>query len=297
MSLAFLLPVDLGERGRALPRGRQAALRQLRGHARVRADDGHVRRQENDLVVRPDRLHPQPVRVHVVAVRVGVVAVHRVREAQRHAAVEHALQIDPLPVVGHRVAVVPQLQAQPGRAGDRDRLAVLDVDEDLVAPHEGVAHAVAVRVVGRRRDDPHQVDRRGRPHLVGYRPSEILNQSGVRRAALQRGGIAREPVVAHRDALQRLETVSVLRRVARRLGIGDRSYFPPWGQVGSHLNLPLGLPIRCRNDRQISSVHRRAVEVDSEIRLGAALLRRRSRGVQEGLRAAWQELLDPAKAG
>ena len=29
---------------------------------------------------------------------------------------------------------------------------------------------------------------------------------------------------------------------------------------------------------------------------GAALLRRRSRGVQEGLRAAWQELLDPAKA-
>ena len=30
---------------------------------------------------------------------------------------------------------------------------------------------------------------------------------------------------------------------------------------------------------------------------GAALLRRRSRGVQEGLRAAWQELLDPAKAG
>ena len=30
--------------------------------------------------------------------------------------------------------------------------------------------------------------------------------------------------------------------------------------------------------------------------LGAALLRRRSRGVQEGLRAAWQELLDPAKA-
>ena len=32
------------------------------------------------------------------------------------------------------------------------------------------------------------------------------------------------------------------------------------------------------------------------IALGAALLRRRSRGVQEGLRAAWQELLDPAKA-
>ena len=31
--------------------------------------------------------------------------------------------------------------------------------------------------------------------------------------------------------------------------------------------------------------------------LGAALLRRRTRGVQEGLRAAWQELLDPAKAG
>ena len=30
---------------------------------------------------------------------------------------------------------------------------------------------------------------------------------------------------------------------------------------------------------------------------GAALLRRRTRGVQEGLRAAWQELLDPAKAG
>ena len=30
---------------------------------------------------------------------------------------------------------------------------------------------------------------------------------------------------------------------------------------------------------------------------GAALLRRGSRGVQEGLRAAWQELLDPAKAG
>ena len=30
--------------------------------------------------------------------------------------------------------------------------------------------------------------------------------------------------------------------------------------------------------------------------MGAALLRRRSRGVQEGLRAAWQELLDPAKA-
>ena len=28
-----------------------------------------------------------------------------------------------------------------------------------------------------------------------------------------------------------------------------------------------------------------------------ALLRRRTRGVQEGLRAAWQELLDPAKAG
>ena len=31
-------------------------------------------------------------------------------------------------------------------------------------------------------------------------------------------------------------------------------------------------------------------------RTGAALLHRRSRGVQEGLRAAWQELLDPAKA-
>ena len=30
--------------------------------------------------------------------------------------------------------------------------------------------------------------------------------------------------------------------------------------------------------------------------MGAALLCRRSRGVQEGLRAAWQELLDPAKA-
>ena len=30
---------------------------------------------------------------------------------------------------------------------------------------------------------------------------------------------------------------------------------------------------------------------------GAALFRRRSRNVQEGLRAAWQELLDPAKAG
>ncbi len=30
--------------------------------------------------------------------------------------------------------------------------------------------------------------------------------------------------------------------------------------------------------------------------MGAALLRRRSRGVQEGLRAVWQELLDPAKA-
>ncbi len=28
-----------------------------------------------------------------------------------------------------------------------------------------------------------------------------------------------------------------------------------------------------------------------------ALFRRRSREVQEGLRAAWQELLDPAKAG
>ena len=35
---------------------------------------------------------------------------------------------------------------------------------------------------------------------------------------------------------------------------------------------------------------------DMEHGLGAALLRRRSRGVQEGLRAAWQELLDPAKA-
>ena len=34
----------------------------------------------------------------------------------------------------------------------------------------------------------------------------------------------------------------------------------------------------------------------SHFDLGAALLRRRSRGVQEGLRAAWQELLDPAKA-
>ena len=34
----------------------------------------------------------------------------------------------------------------------------------------------------------------------------------------------------------------------------------------------------------------------SMFNLGAALLRRRSRGVQEGLRAAWQELLDPAKA-
>ena len=33
-----------------------------------------------------------------------------------------------------------------------------------------------------------------------------------------------------------------------------------------------------------------------EKQMGAALLRRRSRGVQEGLRAAWQELLDPAKA-
>jgi CRISPR-associated protein Csx17 len=31
--------------------------------------------------------------------------------------------------------------------------------------------------------------------------------------------------------------------------------------------------------------------------LGAALFRRRSREVQEGLRAAWRELLDPAKAG
>ena len=31
--------------------------------------------------------------------------------------------------------------------------------------------------------------------------------------------------------------------------------------------------------------------------LGAALLRRRASEVQEGLRAAWQELFDPAKAG
>ena len=31
-------------------------------------------------------------------------------------------------------------------------------------------------------------------------------------------------------------------------------------------------------------------------RTGAALLRRRTRGGQEGLRAAWRELLDPAKA-
>ena len=35
---------------------------------------------------------------------------------------------------------------------------------------------------------------------------------------------------------------------------------------------------------------------NTDTAMGAALLRRRSRGVQEGLRAAWQELLDPAKA-
>ena len=61
------------------------------------------------------------------------------------------------------------------------------------------------------------------------------------------------------------------------------------------LNQSLGTRINDLN----TSVNRRIDDLGTrvdDLGTGAALLRRRSRGVQEGLRAAWQELLDPAKA-
>ena len=173
-----LAAVDLDIRAFEYAAGlRQAAHFPHSGRARwveARLDDGafivRIVRCEQHLVAVRGHLHPQPVDVAVAAPhrRIPTVAAgsHRVRETQRPAAVEHAgggVQGDRPLAVGQRVVVRSQVQAQPHGAVDLDRLGVLDVDEDLVAPDVGVVPSVAVRVVGRRGDDPHQVDRRGVP--------------------------------------------------------------------------------------------------------------------------------------
>ena len=117
-----------------------------------------------------------------------------------------------------------------------------------------------------------EFDRRAR--LAFGNPTRVLACAGYGVTGLQHIGMAQ-------DADRRLHEHRKGMPVCRSVQLGD----PAVGLLIS----PLDFHVACVAER-------RDIMAWSAMTLGAALLRRRSRGVQEGLRAAWQELLDPAKA-
>ena len=142
--------------------------------------------------------------------------------------------------------------------------------------------------------------------LVGN--AEALGDKAVRKAKVtKRSGVWRDPAV-HRSGLDPPKDKLPANASTGANAIVAGPILPLFGGPPLQQALKLGNTLRNgsphtgRNtpERKRTRV-RRALLLGSNARSdwegGAALLRRRTRGVQEGLRAAWQELLDPAKAG